>query len=131
MAYSFSGATPTVDTVDGRRQFTYVLLETEAAAASEWTITGLPRICTLTVYIAEKTAGAATTMQPALGTAASFTTTDKNFVSQEDAAAAYVNDQSTVRIGPLTDGSLYGRSTVDADTDNSITTVMVFVEGVL
>lgn len=115
-------------TVSGRRQWIIEVSETEAAAASEFSISNLPKLCTLRAYKATLTAGSGTTINPKLGNGSGFTVSTQEHLATNSTTAAHINDNTAVRLH-LPDGVLYVRNSVDADTDNSISTVIVITEG--
>ena len=124
MAYSGTA----VVTHLGGPDFQVVITETEAGAATEATIEGLPkkgRICT---QLATKTTGSATTIAPILVTAAGSSLAIET-VLQASAAA----DQSNAFESPIkyttTNGKLFHRSVCDAGSDSSITTVYLIQAG--
>lgn len=127
MAYA-AAITNTRQNAPGRVSYLVTIVETEAAASSEYTVTGLPARCTLMSLRATLTGGTGTTVQPALGNAAEWVAGDPNERGVANAAAASVVISDRIHLD-LTDGTLYGRSTVDAGADNDITTVLRIVDG--
>lgn len=128
MAYSFG--TPSVSSTvrqDGRTEFLVIISETECAATSEWSVSGLPSTGTITSYHAVKVSGTATTLQPMLSRTTAPASTQIGWIGQQASAAASVHDNTSTRYRNLT--TLYGRSTPDAGTNNVITTEIVIVEG--
>jgi len=131
MAYA-AAVTITGPTYHGGRRFWVIACtETEAAAASEWSFdTGLSDGSTVTVlnYVAELASGTGTTIQPKYGTAAGLAAI--NTRAEFDAAAATINTSDPITFGlAAADGKVYIRSTVDADTDNTINTSITICEG--
>jgi hypothetical protein len=128
MAYAGVVTEDGVGSDGGRRQWVKKIAETEAAAGSEWVITDLPKRVTIYSYEATLTAGTGTTINPALGNTSGFTASTQGHIATNDTTAAHINDQTVLR-AYLPSGILYGRSTVDANTDNTIATVICIVEG--
>jgi len=118
-------------TQSGRYRQTVSFTETEAAAASEWSIGGLPSEVDMVAYKATLTAGAGTTIGPAeLGNAAAFTLNTQAHIGTSTLAAdAHVNDQTKLACSLGSGGTLYGRSKVDAGSDNSISVEIVIEYG--
>ena len=127
MAYAFTVAIVQSRAPTGLILYYVTITETECAAASEWNIPNLPTVFTVLSYTAQRTAGSATTLRPALGKAAAFTTTSVNFIGQQAAAAAFVNDQSAIICRGT--GTLYGHTTPDVGADNSVTTEIILAAG--
>jgi hypothetical protein len=112
----------------GRNHWAFTVAETEAAAGSEWSIGGLPRRVTVYSYKATLTAGTGTTINPIIGDSAAFAASTQAHIATNTTTAAHINDQTVLR-AYLPTGTIYGRSTVDADTDNTIATEILIVEG--
>jgi len=127
VAFTF---TRTISGYAGIRAYHYTITETLIAAASEWTLTGCPINGRIVSYIADLTGGSAATIQPFLSRITGGTTTDVDFISQQAAAAAYINDQSQVVYVGLTGGELFGLTTPDAGADNNVTTSLLIIESV-
>ena len=128
MAYGFTTTVKALD-VDGAQCYFVTVVETDAATTDEYTVTGLPTHGRIVLFIAKKGAGAAATIQPAFTSVAGAASTDLGFITAQPAAAAYFNDQSTVRYMNLVNGTLYGRSKPDAGADNVVTTWMLIIPG--
>ncbi len=128
MAYAAAVTESSRGADGGRLHWAMSIAETEAAAGSEWSIGGLPNRVTIFSYKATLTAGTGTTINPILGNAGSFTASTQGHIATNDTTAAHINDQTALRCY-LPTGALYGRSTVDADTDNTIATEILIVEG--
>lgn len=111
-----------------KRHFTVTVDETEAATASEWSVSGLPRQCRIVRFRAAKTAGSGSTIQTRLGQEAGWTDGDIDELDFIDTAAGTIFAKSVLYLD-LPDGVLYGRSSVDSGADNTIKTKMSFVEG--
>lgn len=127
MAYTAT-ITQSRQSIGGRITHLVTITETEAAAASEYEVAGLPTRCTLMSLRATLTAGTGTTIQPQFGKAAEWSAGDAEEQGVAAAAAASVVINTPQQLD-LTSQSLYGRSTVNAGADNSITTVLRIVEG--
>jgi len=117
-----------VDRTQGRQTLTIQISETDAAAASEFSITNLPRMGRIVSYRVTLTAGSGATVNPKVGTSAAFVVDSQNHVGSNTTTAAHVNDQ--VALGyASSDGRLFVRSSVNAGADNAISTEIVIVEG--
>jgi hypothetical protein len=126
---AYSGTSSVDRSTPGRTIYLVTLTETEAAAGSEATITGLPVKGTILSYKATLTAGTGTTIDPVIGRAAAFTVSTQNHIASNDAAAAHVHNQDPVRYYSST-GTLYIRSTPNnATADHSITTEILIADG--
>jgi hypothetical protein len=109
----------------GGRDYKLIIQETEAGAATEATITGLPTKGIVTAQLATKASGTATTIAPILVTtsassAAVFT------VIEATAAADQSNQADPPAQYQVDNGTLYHRSVCDtsgAGAANAITTV--------
>jgi hypothetical protein len=126
MAYAFLAVVTSAVPLEGRARYRVVITETEGAATSEWSVTGLPSEGTITSYDAVKT-GTAATLQPILSDTTAPATTQVGYIGAQAAAAASVHDRTNVRYQGL--ATLYGRSRPDAGADNAITTEITIVEG--
>ena len=114
---------------DGQRgHWAVTIAETEAAAGSEWSVGGLPQRVTIFSYKATITAGTGVTVNPIHGNAAAFTASTQGHIATNATTAIHINDQTVLRCY-LPTGTLYGRSTVNAGTDNTIATEILIVEG--
>ena len=124
MAYSGSA----VVTHLGGPDYKVVITETEAGAATEATIEGLPKKGRICAQLATKTAGSATTLAPILVTTSASTAAVETVV-QASAAA----DQSNAFDPPVKytvdNGTLFHRSVCDTGSDSSITTVYLIQAG--
>lgn len=127
---AYSGtSTKVTGSVSGRAVYTVTLTETEAAAGSEATITGLPQRGTIISYKATLTAGTGTTIDPVGGRAAAFVASTQNHIFSNGTAAAHIHNQDPVRYYSST-GTLYIRSTPNnAAADHTITTEILIVDG--
>lgn len=128
MAYA---AEVTVDkaTISGRRHWIITVSETDAAAASEYEVDGLPALATLRLTRTTLTAGAGATVAPVLGNATGFAVNTQAHLASYDTPASHINDATAFPIN-LPTGKLVVRSTVNTGADNAISTVFVLVEGV-
>ncbi len=127
MAYAFTESR-VVDRTQGRQTLTIQISETDAAAASEFSITNLPRMGRIVSYRVTLTAGSGATVNPKVGISAAFVVDSQNHVGSNTTTAAHVNDQ--VALGyASSDGRLFVRSSVNAGADNAISTEIVIVEG--
>ena len=120
MAYAYTA----VLTHFGGRDYKLVIQETEAGAATEATIAGLPTKGVVTAQLTTKFSGSATTVAPILVTtsassAAVFT------VIEATAAADQSNQADPPAQYQVDNGTLYHRSVCAGHTgdDNAITTV--------
>jgi len=101
--------------------------ETDAGAATEATITGLPSALRLLKQVSSLASGTATTVDPILGT----TTNPSGLavVAENDTAAADVNNVASPAIPFYTaTGELFHRSVCDAGADNTVSSLYFFVE---
>ena len=132
-AWAVYAATVTLTEISGprgQRMWLVDVAETGAAAASEWSVVGVPVVGTITHYEVTLGAGAGTTVQPVLGMAATWTTATQDVIAEQAAAAAHILDNTAVPYA-LAKGTstIYGRSTVDAGSDNVVTTRFVIIQG--
>lgn len=125
MAYS---ATVTI-THAGGRDYVVTISETDAAAASEATISGLPKKGLLLAQLADKTAGSATTLDPRLTTASGSTLSTQVVIENGTAASTISNLADPAIPYYSANGTLYHKSVVDAGTNNSVTTVYLLRAG--
>ena len=112
----------------GRNHWAVTITETEAAAASEWSVPGLDLRVTIKSYKVTITAGTGVTVNPILGSAAAFTANTQTHIATNTSTAIHINDQTELRCN-LATATLYGRSTVNAAADNTIVTEIMLVEG--
>ena len=107
------------------------ILETDLNVGEEYSVTGLPTNGEIVAFGASTVAGSL--LQPAFGRASGFDPTDTNDINnitqQGAAARTYINDQSSVRYYNLTDGTLWGQSTVDVQAIGTTTTEILIVGG--
>lgn len=144
MAYAAAVTVNELSPQAGRRTFEIVVLETEAAAASEWntagtgssTLTGsitagnLPRVITIVSRKVSITSGTAATVAPIWARATGAVAAGAADYLDGFSAAAYIDDIERVP-RRLTTGNIYGRSTVNAGSDNAIRTELIVVSGVM
>ena len=116
---------------DGVRYWQLECAETEAAAASEWSLNsrvGAGGVITILHYVATHDSGTGTTVQPKLGTKTALAAIDTRL--EFDAAAASVSDASHVTFAVDDgDGLIYVRSTADAAADNVQSTRITWCAG--
>ena len=130
MAYAQSTPVITRRVRGGKQVLLITFTETEAASGSEWSVSGLPVVGTITHYKATLTAGTGTTINPKMGRAAAFVVSTQDHVGTNSTTAAHINDGSDLRYDKLTAGVLYGRSSPNsAVADHSIATEITVVEG--
>tara|TARA_R100001443_G_scaffold18245_1_gene29100 strand:- start:14465 stop:14788 length:324 start_codon:yes stop_codon:yes gene_type:complete len=102
--------------------------ETEAGAATEATITGLPNKGRVLNQLCTKASGTASTVAPILVTAAAASAAVQT-VCQATAASDQSNafdDDSRYHIA---NGTLYHRTVCDAGSDNTVTTIYFIQAG--
>ena len=124
MAYSGSA----VVTHLGGPDYKVVITETEAGAATEATIEGLPKKGRICAQLATKTAGSATTLAPILVTTSASTAAVETVV-QASAAADQGNAFDPPVKYTVDNGTLFHRSVCDTGSDSSITTVYLIQAG--
>lgn len=130
MAYAQSAVTIKSFIIDGRAGWHVIYTETEVAAASTATITGLPEYGTITLLRVAAAKVTAATVQPAFGRTVGWTlTTSVDHAGQVAAAAATINDSTGLRYSDLVDGTLYVRTTPNAGADTSTTVEMTIMDG--
>lgn len=113
----------------GGRKLRVVITETDAAASSEATIAGLPTEAIVLSQLADKTAGAGSTIDPRLTTASGSTLATQTIIENGTAAASVSNLASPAIPYSSDTGTLYHKSGVDSGTNNSITTVYLIKAG--
>jgi hypothetical protein len=124
MAYS---ATVTI-THAGGRDYQIQISETEAGAATEATITGLPNKGIITDMKTTKSAGSATTVAPIVSTS-SGSSAAVHTVCKASAAADQNNAFDPPAKYLVSNGTLYYRTVCDAGSDNTVTTLLFFRAG--
>ena len=96
----------------------------ENAAASEWEIDNLPTAVTITYFKAELVSGTGTTINPSIGNATGWTTTQIEHIATQATTGAFINDQTPL-VANTGSGSLFVVSGVDAAADNAVEVVIV------
>lgn len=101
--------------LNGRPTWTYTIIEDgEIATASEWSIVGLPRQCTITLLECNIiTAGGVATTQNEIGWVAGWTTDERGHIDKADTAGTPVRIAQNKRATLGTGGALFGRSLPD------------------
>jgi hypothetical protein len=154
VAYSAT-VTCTTHTISGRRGMIIQIVEADAAATSEWKTThtagtnpvtldgtsGLDipifPVGTITLYQSElvDATSTGTTIAPRMGKASGWTNGTQDEISRQATPAAFFRDTTHVpyAFNPAGAGGvkpkIFGKSTVDAGTDNDIITLIHIVEG--
>lgn len=130
MAYSATVSALQTWVQGGRRFWRWTVAETEAAATSEYTITSFPQVpVSMVFFYAGLTAGSGTTIRPSIQLATgAVNSKSKNFCYQSASATDAQRDRTATPF-PLSGGTLFIRSTVDSASDNSISTEIIFAEG--
>lgn len=131
MAYA-AAKTYSMTITGGRRCLLVTVLETEAAATSEFSLDlggYLPAGTWKLVRFKQiKTAGSAATTAPVFGTATNPTSGTADYIGTDAAAATH--DATNSGAGWVGDGAtLYVRSVVNAGADNSITSKFYLIDG--
>mgnify|MGYP003319468350 CR=1 FL=1 len=115
MAYGFTANLTPI----GGSDYLLTVTETEAATASEWNVVGVPLKGRILRQMCVLSSGTGTTVDPVLARTSGGT--GQNVVVENDTAAATVDTVSDPGIPYYdTDGTFYGKSGVDAGTDNTI-----------
>jgi hypothetical protein len=127
MPYSGT-ATVTKKTIAGRDYYIVAITETEGAAASEATISGVPIVGRILDVTSTKTAGDATTVDPEIGRAATWTDLTQDEVWQNGVAAAHIDAQPGKAYYSAT-GTLYWRASPSSGTNNSISSQILIAAG--
>ena len=112
----------------GGRDYKLVIQESEAGAATEATITGLPTKGVVTAQLATKASGTAATIAPILVTAAGSALAVQTVI-QATAAADQSNQADPPAQYQVDNGTLYHRSVCNTGSDNTITTVYLLRAG--
>jgi len=127
MAYSGT-ATVVKRVINGRAHFRVSIPETEAGAATEATISGVPVFGKVVRQIVVHDSGSGSTVDPILGQATN--PSGASVVVENDTAAATVDNtpaDGATYYSPA--GILYHRSVCDSGSDNSVTVRYHIVEG--
>jgi hypothetical protein len=120
---------PVITVIGTRTHYRWSVSETLASQTTEFVIAGAPETGTMTLYMAKRTAGTGTVINPRIGRSAGFALTDLGAVTSS-LTAAVINDATTVRYSGLTGGKLYVRNYPDnAAADHSISTEIEIVAG--
>lgn len=106
----------------GGRDYKLVIQESEAGAATEATITGLPTKGVVTAQLCTKHSGTATTVAPILVTAVGSVLAVQTVI-EATAAADQSNQADPPAQYQVDNGTMYHRSVCNAGADNVITTV--------
>ena len=112
----------------GGRDYKLVIQESEAGAANEATITGLPTKGVITAQLATKASGTAATIAPILVTAAGSALAVQTVI-QATAAADQSNQADPPAQYQVDTGTMYHRSVCNTGADNTITTVYLLRAG--
>ena len=131
MAYAQTTPDVRQTVINGRRHWRVVFTETEVAAGSTGSITGLPTNGTITLLRVAPTYTTAATVRPVFGRTVGWTAagTDANHIGQVSAAAAGINDATNLRYSGLVAGEMFYRTVPNAGSDTVTTVEMVVVEG--
>lgn len=98
MAYAVTIDSVETESINGNIYTIYEVTESDVGAADEFTL-GIPEFCTLELYEGELTvAGAATTIDTDMGLVAAFLNDTLDAVVQNETAAAYLRNQTDVKI---------------------------------
>ena len=125
----------------GQTASLYRIVETNVAAATEYTLNPVPTYGTIVKFTAELVGGTAATIKPIVGGIAGFTADTVEEVFDTPTAAAFIN-----RVGPTNEvgylggpfvgtgvvtntGYLAIRSTPNAGADNEVHTLIVILHG--
>ena len=123
---------------EGGEGMAFKIVETEAAAATEYELQGCPTLGRIVAFKAELVSGTGTTIQPQIGLATGFTLNQVEHVATAAAAAAFINDVAAIpyvglgafTVPPTDTSSIFVRSTLDAAADNEVHTFIVFAHSV-
>lgn len=119
MAYD-SSITRKSGNADGVR--TWEIVETDVQTGSEWSISGLPVECTISLFSSHLvTAGSASTIQPALGNLSGWTIDALGSITKASSAATDHVIGTKVH-AYLPGGVLYGKSTPDVNGAGRVVT---------
>lgn len=131
MAYSAS-VSVTTKVISGRRHFIVDVVETEAAAASEYSVPSydLPTVGKVVQHKSTLISGTGTTINPKAGLSTGWSASTQAALYANSVAAAHVNIAPTTVSGHFTQsGGMFVQSVVNAGADNVIHTQIVIVEG--
>lgn len=104
--------------------YEFTIVELEASATTEFTLTGVPDYGYVIRSASQLTAGSGSTVDPVLGRATA--PAGITLITANDTAAASVDNIQTegVPYTTLTAGTLFGRSVCGSATDNAVTTLI-------
>jgi hypothetical protein len=124
---AYAQATPVITRGPaGEYRITYT--ETEVAAASEASVSGVPPIGRIVSYKATKTAGSAATIAPEAGNTSGWTDSTQAEIMSGPTAAAHIHETQVIPYSAPT-GTIYIRATPASATDNSVATEICILEG--
>jgi len=132
MAYAAVENNHEIRVHSGRRYLYVKVSETEAssAAGAEFSFKMPFTEATLVKYKATLTAGTGTTINPKLGKATGWTASTQNDIGTNSTTAAHIDDESKVTF--YSAGVVFVHSQANnAATNHSITTEMIFIEGLI
>ena len=122
--------TPTITVAYvGGRDILVTITETECAAGSIATITGLPKKGVVISQLADLTAGSGGTVDPKLNTASGSSLATQTVVENGTAAAAISNLADPPVPYYSATGTLYHQSVPGGNTDNVVSTVYIIKAG--
>ena len=110
-----------------QKLFRVTISETDVQTNSEAVVTGLPIYGTIIRYQATLTPAAATTIDTGIGTVAAWAALSQDEVSQNQIAAAHIDNQEHIRYHSSA-GRLVVRNTPDVNGD-SIESEMLICQG--
>lgn len=118
-------------TISGVRYAIYTVVETDAAAASEFKIDAFPFfVATLVKYKVTHVSGTGATVNPTLGKSTGWTADTQDDIGTNTTTAAHIDDETHLSFD-LPVSEIFVKSTVNAGTDNVIHTTMIFAEGII
>ena len=124
---AYAQATPVVSRgPSGEYLITYT--ETEVAAASQASVSGVPPIGRIVSFKATKTSGSAATIAPELGSSSGWTDSTQDELVSGPSAAAHIHETQVVPYSAPT-GIIYIRATPASATDNAVATEICILEG--
>ena len=128
MAYAQTTPTITARLVGDELHYVVEYTETEVAAASEASVSGIPTHGRIVSYQATLTSGTGTTIAPEGGASSGWTDSTQDEVMSGPTAAAHIHETQVIPYYASA-GVLYFRSTPDAGTDNAVGTRVMLIEG--
>ena len=111
---------------NGEYLITYT--ETEVAAASEASVSGVPPIGRIVSFKATKTAGSAATIAPEAGNSSGYSDSSQAEIFSGPTAAAHIHETQVIPYSAPT-GIIYIRATPASATDNAVATEIMILEG--